>query len=56
MTFEEAASLPVAYGTAHRMIVTHNTIKKGDKVIILGASAASAPAAVILCKLFGAAR
>jgi NADPH:quinone reductase-like Zn-dependent oxidoreductase len=27
VTYEEAASLPVAYGTAHRMIVTHNTIK-----------------------------
>src|SRR3954449_13518419 len=38
VTFEEAASLPVAYGTAHRMIVTHNTIKQGDKVVILGAS------------------
>src|SRR5919198_5448130 len=23
VTFEEAASLPVAYGTAHRMLVTH---------------------------------
>ena len=32
--FEEAAALPVAYGTAHRMIITHNTIKKGDKVLV----------------------
>ena len=38
MSFEEAASLPVAYGTAHRMLVTHDTVKKGDKVLILGAS------------------
>src|SRR4051812_16912955 len=38
VTFEEAASLPVAYGTAHRMLVTHNTIKAGDVVIVLGAS------------------
>ena len=30
VSFEEAASLPVAYGTAHRMLITHNTIKKGD--------------------------
>ena len=25
--FEEAAALPVAYGTAHRMLVTHDTVK-----------------------------
>src|SRR5499427_6728850 len=36
--FEEAASLPVAYGTAHRMLITHKTIRKGDRVLILGAS------------------
>ena len=46
VTYEEAASLPVAYGTAHRMIVTHNTIKKGDKRASSSApAAASAPAA-----------
>jgi len=45
VTYEEAASLPVAYGTAHRMLVTHNTVKKGDRVLILGASEASAQAA-----------
>ena len=33
VTFEEAASLPVAYGTAHRMIITHNTIKRDFKPI-----------------------
>jgi len=38
VTFEEAAALPVAYGTAHRMLITHNTVKKGDRVLILGAS------------------
>src|SRR6266436_9294094 len=29
VTFEEAAALPVAYGTAHRMLITHDTIRKG---------------------------
>src|SRR3954464_7800045 len=38
VSFEQAASLPVAYGTAHRMLITHNTVKKGDRVIVLGAS------------------
>src|SRR5246127_4547521 len=38
VSFAEAASLPVAYGTAHRMLLTHNTIKTGNRVVILGAS------------------
>jgi NADPH:quinone reductase-like Zn-dependent oxidoreductase len=54
VSFEEAASLPVAYGTAHRMIVTHNTVKKGDKVVILGASGGVGTGCVILSKLLGA--
>src|SRR5262245_52932335 len=37
VTFEDAASLPVAYGTAHRMLITHDTVKKGDRVLVLGA-------------------
>ena len=54
VSFEEAASLPVAYGTAHRMLVTHNTVKKGDKVVILGASGGVGTGCVILAKLLGA--
>jgi alcohol dehydrogenase len=54
VTYAEAASLPVAYGTAHRMIVTHNTVKKGDRVIILGASGGVGTGCVILCKQLGA--
>jgi len=54
VSFEEAASLPVAYGTAHRMLVTHNTIRKGDRVLILGASGGVGTGCVILSKLLGA--
>jgi alcohol dehydrogenase len=54
VTFAEAASLPVAYGTAHRMLVTHNTVKKGDTVLVLGASGGVGTACVILGKLLGA--
>jgi alcohol dehydrogenase len=54
VTFEEAASLPVAYGTAHRMLVTHNTIKPGDKVVILGASGGVGTGCVVLAKMMGA--
>jgi NADPH:quinone reductase-like Zn-dependent oxidoreductase len=54
VSFEDAASLPVAYGTAHRMLITHNTVKKGDRVVILGASGGVGTGCVILCKLLGA--
>jgi NADPH:quinone reductase-like Zn-dependent oxidoreductase len=54
VTYAEAASLPVAYGTAHRMLVTHKTVKKGDRVLILGASGGVGTGSVILSKLLGA--
>jgi len=54
VSFEDAASLPVAYGTAHRMIVTHDTIKAGDKVLILGASGGVGTGCVVLAKQRGA--
>src|SRR5690606_21888802 len=52
--YDDAAALPVAYGTAHRMLVTHNTVKAGDKVLILGASGGVGTACVVLAKLLGA--
>jgi alcohol dehydrogenase len=54
VSFEDAASLPVAYGTAHRMLLTHNTVKNGDRVVILGASGGVGTGCVILCKQLGA--
>src|SRR5256886_12684941 len=54
VSFEDAASLPVAYGTAHRMLITHNTVKKGDKVLVLGASGGVGTGCVILAKHLGA--
>jgi alcohol dehydrogenase len=54
VSFEEAAALPVAYGTAHRMLITHNTVKKGDRVLILGASGGVGTGCVILAKHLGA--
>ena len=54
VTYAEAASLPVAYGTAHRMLITHKTVKKGDRVLILGASGGVGTGSVILSKLLGA--
>ncbi len=53
VSYVDAASLPVAYGTAHRMLVTHNTVKKGDKVLILGASGGVGTGCVMLAKQMG---
>lgn len=47
VSFEQAAALPVAYGTAHRMLIIHNTVKAGDKVLILGASGGVGTACVV---------
>jgi NADPH:quinone reductase-like Zn-dependent oxidoreductase len=54
VSYAEAASLPVAYGTAHRMLVTHKTVSRGDRVLILGASGGVGTGSVILCKQLGA--
>ena len=54
VSFEKAAALPVAYGTAHRMIVTHDTVQEGEKVMVLGASGGVCTGCVLLAKLRGA--
>src|ERR1700744_685762 len=51
VSFEDAASLPVAYGTAHRMLITHNTVKAGDRVVILGASGGVGPGCVVVAHM-----
>jgi alcohol dehydrogenase len=54
VSFEDAAALPVAYGTAHRMLVTHKTVAPGERVLVLGASGGVGTGCVILAKLLGA--
>jgi NADPH:quinone reductase-like Zn-dependent oxidoreductase len=54
VSFEEAAALPVAYGTAHRMLITHDTVKKGDRVLVLGASGGVGTGCIILARHLGA--
>jgi len=54
VSFEDAAALPVAYGTAHRMLITHATVKAGDKVLVLGASGGVGTGCVLLAKMLGA--
>lgn len=54
VSFEQAASLPVAYGTAHRMMVTNGQVKAGEKVLVLGASGGVGTCCVMLAKMLGA--
>jgi alcohol dehydrogenase len=54
VSFEAAASLPLAYGTAYRMMVTRGRVAAGEKVLILGASGGVGTACVLLAKLVGA--
>ena len=54
VSFADAASLPVAYGTAHRMMVTRGEVTAEDKVLILGASGGVGTGALLLAKIIGA--
>jgi alcohol dehydrogenase len=52
--FEEAASLPIAYGTALRMMRVRGKIAAGEKVLIWGATGGVGVACVQLAKAIGA--
>jgi alcohol dehydrogenase len=54
VTFEQAASLPIAYGTAHRMLITRGQLKAGELVLILGASGGVGTGCVQIAKNIGA--
>jgi alcohol dehydrogenase len=54
VSFAEAAALPVAYGTAHRMLVTQGRVAAGERVLILGASGGVGTCCVFLAKMAGA--
>lgn len=50
---EDAAALPCAYGTAHRMLHTRGQIQAGERILILGASGGVGNACVLLAKIAG---
>jgi alcohol dehydrogenase len=54
VTYEVAASIPLAYATAHRMMVTRATVGPNDTVLVLGASGGVGTACVLLAKQVGA--
>ncbi|MXW74267.1 MAG: zinc-binding dehydrogenase [Gammaproteobacteria bacterium] len=54
VSYEQAASLPLAYATAYRMMLTRGGVKAGEKVLILGASGGVGTCCVLLAKMVGA--
>jgi len=54
VSLEDAASLPLAYGTAYRMLVAQGQLVRGEKILILGASGGVGVACVQIAKLLGA--
>ncbi|MEM7007488.1 MAG: zinc-binding dehydrogenase [Pseudomonadota bacterium] len=54
ISFEDAAAMPVAYGTALRMIETRGNVKEGEKVLVLGAGGGVGVASIQFAKARGA--
>ena len=54
VSLEQAACLPLAYGTAYRMLITRGRVVAGERVLILGASGGVGVACVQLAKMLGA--
>lgn len=52
--FSDAACLPTAYGTAHRMLFTRGKLTAGESVLILGASGGVGTCCVLLARMAGA--
>jgi alcohol dehydrogenase len=53
MTFDDAAALPIAYGSAWRMLITRGGLRPMERVLILGASGGVGTACVQIAKLAG---
>ena len=54
ISFVDAAALPVAYGTAWRMVYERGRIQPGEKVLVLGASGGVGVCCIQLAKSIGA--
>ena len=54
MSFDQAAAMPVTYGTAYHMLVHLGGIKRGDVILIHHAAGGVGTAAAQICKSFGA--
>lgn len=54
VSFVQAAALPVAYGTAYRMMMTRARVAAGERVLVLGATGGVGTCCIQLAKLAGA--
>lgn len=54
LSYEHGAALPVAYGTAYRMMGVRGRVKRGERVLILGATGGVGVGCVQLAKNAGA--
>src|SRR5699024_8102977 len=54
LSFEEAACLPVAWGTAYRMLFVRGEVQPGTKVLVQGAGGGVAGAAIAQARAAGA--
>jgi alcohol dehydrogenase len=54
VSYIDAAALPIAYGTAHRMMVTRGKVAAGERVLVLGATGGVGTCCIQLAKLAGA--
>ncbi|MBO0992718.1 zinc-binding dehydrogenase [Lederbergia sp. NSJ-179] len=54
ISFEDAAALPIAYGTAWKMLINRGELKANETVLILGASGGVGNALVQIAKIAGA--
>ncbi|MBI5497064.1 MAG: zinc-binding dehydrogenase [Deltaproteobacteria bacterium] len=54
LTFPEAASFPLTFLTAWRMLMVRAQVRPGESVLVMGASAGVSVAGIQLCKLAGA--
>ena len=54
VTFEQAAALPIAYGTAWRMLITRGRLQAGETILILGASGGVGTGCVQIARMRGA--
>lgn len=53
VSFDQAAALPIAYGTAWRMLLTRGQVRAGECVFILGAAGGVGTACVQIAKTAG---
>jgi alcohol dehydrogenase len=54
VSFVQAAALPVAYGTAYRMMITRARVSADERVLVLGATGGVGTCCIQLAKLAGA--